>query len=209
MRDQNFSNSPKQVFTPWWKSPPKRVHIEEKVTLTSFCWKSTLYKFLIKNLHTLIKLRIENHNPILPLEQLSTHVLWCKLGRKDWEKIIPFSHEKDKFQKYPFLPKILFWHPYRIKLLVKKIPFSHVFLVRHVYTVIFEWSPRVTFNPKWQLTMTMGSVSDWKVLIICSLYPFYYIHTMVCNQVFQKGHPTAMLKKSLIHENNKWGNQVK
>ncbi len=41
MHDQNFS--PKWGFTSWWKSPPKQVHIAEKVTLINFfCWKSTL-----------------------------------------------------------------------------------------------------------------------------------------------------------------------
>ncbi len=65
-----------------------------------------------------------------------------KWGRKEY----PFC-AKDKFQKYPFLPKTLFftpltWHACYAPSCKKSTLFKHFFLVRHVYSVIFEWSPR-------------------------------------------------------------------
>ena len=83
----------------------------------------------------MIKLCIENHNLLIPHECID----WIeKIGRK-W---YPFR-VKDTFQKYPFLPKILFLtlltcHT-RYTPSCEKVPFSHIFLVMHMYTFIFEY----------------------------------------------------------------------
>ncbi len=117
--------SPKHPLKRVWKSPPKRVPIEEKVTLNKFLLKKytfTSFSFLVtKFSHPKVFYRGEHSH----------------INREDY----PFC-VKDKFQNYPFLPKILFWHPKHVtRLPVKKVPFSHVFLVTHVYTVMFECPP--------------------------------------------------------------------
>ena len=102
MHYQNFSNPPQWVFTPWWISPPKWVHIRgksdpkqvfiEKVPFTSFCKKT---------LHTLIKLCIENTH---------IYISW----RKYWEKMVgglPFSCERQISKVILLFSTLLrFWH---------------------------------------------------------------------------------------------------
>ena len=58
--------------------------------------------------------------------------LTYKSGRKDWEKMVPFSCER-QISKEPFSSKNTVFDT------LNASPFSHIFcLVMHVYTVIFE-----------------------------------------------------------------------
>ncbi len=98
MRDQSFSKTTLNEFLLTDENHPLNEFLEEKGTLNKFfccCWKNTLYKFLLKNLHTNQVVYWE-HSRINHEENI---------GRK-W---YPF-HMKDKFQKYP-IPKKLFFTP--------------------------------------------------------------------------------------------------
>ena len=79
----------------------------------------------LNNLHTLIiKLFIENHNHLMPLE----HIIRDEKIRRKW---YPFR-VKDTFQKYLLKNTGFFLH---------KAPFSHIFLVMHVYCYIWVGHP--------------------------------------------------------------------
>ncbi len=143
MHDQNFSTPPQRILLPDENHPQNEFTQNKKVTLNEFLLKKyTLHTFFIY-LFFFIFFNAHPNQVAYVLNKIIINFS-SQIDKKiQGEKWYPFP-VKDKFQKYPFLSKLLFLTPltchehYACYALSCKN--SHVFLVTHVYTV--EESPR-------------------------------------------------------------------